>query len=83
MYICISYIHICLGSRACPNDLVQRQPSERSITLKSQKIARLLHYLKVRCISALTAHCAAVLSQKLLEIRRFFNSELPLTRLGA
>jgi len=22
MYICISYIHICLGSRACPNDLV-------------------------------------------------------------
>ena len=30
MYIYISYIHICLGSRACPNDLVQRQPSERS-----------------------------------------------------
>ena len=29
--------HIWLGSRACPNDLVQRQPSERSITLKSQK----------------------------------------------
>ena len=37
MYIYISYIHICLGSRACPNDLVQRQPSERCITLKSQK----------------------------------------------
>ena len=37
MYIYISYIHICLGSRACPNDLVQRQPSERSITMKSQK----------------------------------------------
>ena len=37
VYIYISYIHICLGSRACPNDLVQRQPSERSITLKSQK----------------------------------------------
>ena len=37
MYIYISYIHICLGSRACPNDLVQRQPSERSITLKSPK----------------------------------------------
>ena len=36
-YIYISYIHICLGSRACPNDLVQRQPSERSITLKSPK----------------------------------------------
>ena len=37
MYIYISYIHICFGSRACPNDLVQRQPSERSITMKSQK----------------------------------------------
>ena len=37
VYIYISYIHICLGSRACPNDLVQRQPSERSITMKSQK----------------------------------------------
>ena len=37
VYIYISYIHICFGSRACPNDLVQHQPSERSITMKSQK----------------------------------------------
>ena len=36
IYIFKLYTHLS-GSRACPNDHVQRQPSERSITLKSQK----------------------------------------------
>ena len=47
MYIYIYKLYnICLGSRACPNDLVQRQPSERSITLKSQKTSRTLYNVR-------------------------------------